>query len=318
MTGPLWWLLGVLCAAIAAAVGDMVNEEIRGRLDRVPMWLARQACRALPSPIRADRLEEWTAELAAILDRRGADKLPVTRLIVGIRFAVGLFAAVPRIHGRHRRAPRPLRAVAGFAAVAVAAVNVPLGNLVLLGLFAWLAWSIRRRWLPARHHLFVLLPMATIALSSLVQFVTLLPMAVHAATTSLLLIQPWFVVAHTARYRPVPVWLRSTAVLVALILIPLYAMMPRPLSFEAVAGVVVAVTVPTFVAGAHLLAMGRPGLVVGAAVSLLGLAVLALGLPTLLANPALTTPSRLFAVLAAVAVLRSTRTAEPVTAVSPV
>jgi hypothetical protein len=315
----MWWVLGVLCAAILAAVGDMVSDEIRGRLDRVPMWLARQACRTLPSPTREDRLEEWTAELAAILDRRGADTLPVTRLIVGIRFAAGLFTAAPRIRGRHRRTARPLRLVAGFLAVAASAVNVPLGNLVLLGLFVWLAWSIRRRPLLTRHDLLILLPMAAIALSSLIRFVTAVPMPliVGVTTTSLLLIQPWFVVAHTARFGPVPGWLRGAAMLVAVVLIPLYAVMPRPLPSAAVIVLIAAVAVPTFIAGGRLLAMGRPALAAGAAVSLLGLAVLALGLPVVLGNSALMTPSRLFAVLAAVAVLRSARTAEPVTAVSP-
>jgi hypothetical protein len=87
---------GILGSLIMVALGDLVSEEVRVRLDRLPFGLIRLAGRRLPVEMRDDRTEEWVAELHEIL--RGAEALPVTRLLSGVSFAVSaLVWGAPRI-----------------------------------------------------------------------------------------------------------------------------------------------------------------------------------------------------------------------------
>jgi transcriptional regulator with XRE-family HTH domain len=71
------------------------SEEIRGRLDRLPHLLIRLASRRVPGDVRDELIDEWTAELHEIL--HGAEALPVTRLVCGIRFGLGLLRTAPDI-----------------------------------------------------------------------------------------------------------------------------------------------------------------------------------------------------------------------------
>jgi hypothetical protein len=98
---------GILVAVLAtmtgtAILGDMVSEEIRGRLDRLPHALIRLAARWLPPDVREDLAEEWSAELHEIL--RGAEALPITGLSRGTLLALGGGRAGARI-GRDVTAP---------------------------------------------------------------------------------------------------------------------------------------------------------------------------------------------------------------------
>jgi hypothetical protein len=77
----------------AVTVGDLVSEEVRERADRVPYWLIEHAGERMSPDVRPAMTNEWTAELHAILDQRGADRLPLTRLVIGIRYGVGLLWA---------------------------------------------------------------------------------------------------------------------------------------------------------------------------------------------------------------------------------
>jgi len=87
--------LAVMAGLVGTALGELVSKEIRGRLDKVPTAVLRLAGRRLGVAVRDDLLDEWGAELHEIL--RGVEALPVTRLLVGTRFALGLLAASPRI-----------------------------------------------------------------------------------------------------------------------------------------------------------------------------------------------------------------------------
>ncbi len=73
----------------------MASQEIRERLERLPHLLIRLGALRLPADLRAERLEEWQAELYEIL--RGAEALPLTRLVIATRFALGLLRTSPAI-----------------------------------------------------------------------------------------------------------------------------------------------------------------------------------------------------------------------------
>jgi hypothetical protein len=64
VSGYLLALCGVACGLLAAAIGDMVSEEIRDRLDHLPHAILRLAARRLDAPERAAIYDgEWLPEL---------------------------------------------------------------------------------------------------------------------------------------------------------------------------------------------------------------------------------------------------------------
>jgi len=111
--GMIWWLSGTAGAVLAVAFADLVSEEVRARLDRVPFGLLRLARRRLPAGLRESvHDQEWVPELEHILRR--AEALPITRLISGSRYALGLAARasligaelLPRDTDEHPDTPR--------------------------------------------------------------------------------------------------------------------------------------------------------------------------------------------------------------------
>jgi hypothetical protein len=114
VTGAMVALFAAALATVGTVLGDLVSAEVRHRLDRIPMQIVALAARRLPPLVREDRAQEWAAELAAILEQRGASKLPITRLVIGLRFAFGIWSS-PRPagsgeSGRRRGHPSSLRA----------------------------------------------------------------------------------------------------------------------------------------------------------------------------------------------------------------
>ena len=92
----LWTFLSLASAVLIAALGELVSDEIRARLDRIPFALLAVAARRLSAGQRADLHEQaWLPELHHIL--RGDQAMPITRLIRGTGFALGLWFAAPRI-----------------------------------------------------------------------------------------------------------------------------------------------------------------------------------------------------------------------------
>lgn len=75
-------------AVLAGILAGTLKDEVCGRLDRLPYAILRLAGRRLPTEVRNDLTDEWTAELGAILDQ--AKGMPLTRLIIGIRYSSGL------------------------------------------------------------------------------------------------------------------------------------------------------------------------------------------------------------------------------------
>jgi hypothetical protein len=92
------------------AIGDMVSEEVRDRLDHLPHAILRVAARRLDPALRVTVYEdEWLPELTYIL--KGDEARPVTRLIHGTRYAVGILMSVRRItRYLHPSVPKGLRA----------------------------------------------------------------------------------------------------------------------------------------------------------------------------------------------------------------
>jgi len=92
----IWASLSLALAVLVAALGELMSDEIRARLDRIPFALLAAAARRLPADQRADLHQQaWLPELHHIL--RGDQAMPITRLIHGTRYAVGLWLAAPRI-----------------------------------------------------------------------------------------------------------------------------------------------------------------------------------------------------------------------------
>lgn len=96
MTGILWALLGILGTLGTTIFGSMIAQEARGRLDRVPHAILRLAARRLtPSQRDSSYQDDWLPELTYIL--RETETRPLTRLIAGTRYALGILAAAHRI-----------------------------------------------------------------------------------------------------------------------------------------------------------------------------------------------------------------------------
>jgi hypothetical protein len=95
LSGLLWGLLGVLGGFGLAAIGDMVSEEVRDRLDHLPNAILHLAGRRLDPAKRKLLYEEaWLPDLAYHL--RGDEARPVTRLYHGTCFALGMLASARR------------------------------------------------------------------------------------------------------------------------------------------------------------------------------------------------------------------------------
>jgi DNA-binding transcriptional MerR regulator len=75
------------------ALSKMCQKEIETRIGRIPDALIRLAGSRLPREARDDVADEWRAELDFIL--RDTDGLPITRLLRGMHFAVGLLWVPP-------------------------------------------------------------------------------------------------------------------------------------------------------------------------------------------------------------------------------
>lgn len=100
----LIFLGGIITGVITSVIGELVNEEIRGWLECVPHVILRLAARGL-DPARKITIyeDEWLPELTDILKR--AEARPITRLITGTTFALGLLITTNRIARHLHRAP---------------------------------------------------------------------------------------------------------------------------------------------------------------------------------------------------------------------
>ena len=98
MTGVLLTAIGALAGLATTALGDMVSEEVRDRLDHLPHAILSLAARRLDAEQRATMYDdEWMPELTYIL--KGDDARPITRLYHGTRYSIGILVSTHRILG---------------------------------------------------------------------------------------------------------------------------------------------------------------------------------------------------------------------------
>lgn len=95
MTGFIWLVFGLVGGVVMATFTDLLSEEMRTRLDRLPLALIWVAVRRLPRHAREDVRREWIGELHEFL--HGDQAVPVTRLVKGIWFAFGLIWASGKV-----------------------------------------------------------------------------------------------------------------------------------------------------------------------------------------------------------------------------
>ncbi len=92
--------------ALLTAIGNLATSEIQGRLELLPHAILWIAARWLSPDQRVSVYEEeWLPELIFIL--READSLPLTRLALGLRYAVGVVIASQRVARQLIRSAQP-------------------------------------------------------------------------------------------------------------------------------------------------------------------------------------------------------------------
>jgi hypothetical protein len=96
VSGFAWAAICFMDAALIMALGDLASEEIRGWLDLLPRGILHLAAMRLDPEMReAIYQEDWLPELIYAL--RGAESRPITRLIKGTYFALGLFISARKV-----------------------------------------------------------------------------------------------------------------------------------------------------------------------------------------------------------------------------
>lgn len=142
MTGYVLASLIFLGGIGTAVIGELVSDEIRGWLDHLPRLILRLAARRL-NPVGKITIydEEWLPELTSIL--RGAEARPISRLVLGVRFSVGLLISARRVARHlHRTLPGPARPGLAMPGTAPADLLASARNqLQLLTLREDLGWS---------------------------------------------------------------------------------------------------------------------------------------------------------------------------------
>ena len=89
VSGYLLAVLGIAGGLFAAAIGDMVSEEVRDRLDHLPRAILRLAAHRLgTTECTSIYADEWLPELTYIL--QGDEARPVSRVYHGTHFALGM------------------------------------------------------------------------------------------------------------------------------------------------------------------------------------------------------------------------------------
>jgi hypothetical protein len=90
------WAMVCVLAVFAGGVGaNLLGEEVKGWVARIPFAILWLAARRVPPGLRATLRAEWRAEL--IHGLRDTSERPISRLILGVRFAAGLVVGGKRV-----------------------------------------------------------------------------------------------------------------------------------------------------------------------------------------------------------------------------
>ncbi len=99
-----WGALLFTSGCLVAVLSSLIKDEIRGWLDLLPSGILRLAALLLKFDQRKTIYEdEWVPELYHIL--RKADTRPISRLFIGIYFALGLLVSIRGISRQINRGP---------------------------------------------------------------------------------------------------------------------------------------------------------------------------------------------------------------------
>lgn len=135
MSNCVWVILAFFIGLGLTVVGDIVSEEVRDRLDHIPHAILKLAAGRLDPRQRSSVYDdEWLPELYYIL--RGAEARPITRLVTGTHYALGILITTHKI-ARHLH-----RSVADEHALGEG-ITFPLAR----GEREWPFWDSYRRYL---------------------------------------------------------------------------------------------------------------------------------------------------------------------------
>ncbi|MFC9941242.1 hypothetical protein [Nocardiopsis alba] len=95
MNSLLIGFFAALGGLLLGVLSDMVSEEMRTRLDRLPQGMVKLAVLRLPKATRDEKLHDWLADLEYFL--HGEKAVPVTRLFKGMSFGFGLLFSVSKM-----------------------------------------------------------------------------------------------------------------------------------------------------------------------------------------------------------------------------
>ncbi|MFB6396190.1 hypothetical protein [Polymorphospora lycopeni] len=95
MSSLLVAVISCLAIIIATTASGLIVKELEGWFDIIPNLLLKVARRRLPSHLRVELYEEWSAELHIAL--HAASTRPISRLFLGVRYATGLLWAARRV-----------------------------------------------------------------------------------------------------------------------------------------------------------------------------------------------------------------------------
>jgi len=89
------FVAGLVGATVVGVLTNLLTREAEGWIDALPSWLLRLAGRRVPASHRDTLYDEWAAELHHAL--HGMDDRPLSRLLLGLRYAAGVLCAARRV-----------------------------------------------------------------------------------------------------------------------------------------------------------------------------------------------------------------------------
>ncbi|MDR3661839.1 MAG: hypothetical protein P4L86_15900 [Mycobacterium sp.] len=90
------WVVTLVIAALVAVPSKMISDELRARVDDLPVLFVRLALRQLPEDMRAYYEPDWMGNALAAFNDETA-KYPVSRFVRSFRFGFSLLVGARQI-----------------------------------------------------------------------------------------------------------------------------------------------------------------------------------------------------------------------------